>query len=125
LTGGIFLDKILKQSLLYDFYGEMLTPHQKLIYEDFVLNDLSLGEIAALQNISRQGVFDIIKRCDRKLRLYEEKLNLIEKFNHAKQRVEKISQCAKGIQDVCSGQCKIEEYVENILRITDEIIEDL
>ncbi len=39
------MDKILKQALLYDFYGELLTEHQKSIYEDFVLNDYSLSEI--------------------------------------------------------------------------------
>lgn len=119
------MEKILEQSLLYDFYGEMLTFHQKMIYEDFVLNDLSLGEIADLQNISRQGVFDIIKRCNRKLGMYEEKLHLIEKFNHTKKRAGEISQCAKCIRDNRSVQDKIEEYVEHILRISDEIIEDL
>ena len=45
---------IFKSSLLYDFYGELLTEHQKEIYEDFILNDLSLGEIAQDRGISRQ-----------------------------------------------------------------------
>ena len=49
------MDKILEQALLYDFYGELLTAHQKEIYEQFVLDDLSLGEIAADAGISRQG----------------------------------------------------------------------
>lgn len=119
------MDEILKQSLLYDFYGEMLTPHQKIIYEDFVLNDLSLGEIADLQKISRQGVFDIIKRCDKKLANYEEKLQLINKFNHTKKRVEKISQCAEGILDNYSDQDMIKGYAEDIIHISDKIIEDL
>ena len=39
------MDKMLKQALLFDFYGELLTEHQKSIYEDFVLNDYSLSEI--------------------------------------------------------------------------------
>ena len=51
------MDKILKQALLYDFYGELLTEHQKSIYEDFVLNDYSLSEIGEDRNISRQGVY--------------------------------------------------------------------
>ena len=50
---------IFKSSLLYDFYGELLTEHQKEIYEDFILNDLSLGEIAQDRGISRQGVHDL------------------------------------------------------------------
>ena len=40
------MNEILEQSLLYDFYGELLNDHQKEIYEQFVLEDLSLGEIA-------------------------------------------------------------------------------
>ena len=47
------MDKILEQALLYDFYGELLTAHQKEIYEQFVLDDLSLGEIAADRKSTR------------------------------------------------------------------------
>ena len=56
------MDKILRQSLLYDFYGELLTEHQKSIYEDVVMNDLSYSEVARLNGISRQGIYDLIKR---------------------------------------------------------------
>ena len=59
------MDELLKQALLYDFYGELLTDHQKEIYEQFILEDLSLGEIARDAGISRQGVHDLVKRCDR------------------------------------------------------------
>ena len=58
----------------------MLTEHQKAIYEDVVFNDLSLSEIAKEKGISRQGVHDMIKRCDRILNGYEEKLGLVGKF---------------------------------------------
>ena len=50
------MDEILKQTLLYDFYGELLTKHQKEIYEQAVLEDYSLSEIARDAGISRQGV---------------------------------------------------------------------
>lgn len=50
------MESIIKQSLLYDFYGELLTEHQRTVYEDAVFNDMSLGEIAEEQGISRQGV---------------------------------------------------------------------
>ncbi len=74
------MEKIVQQRLLYDFYGELLTEHQRQIYEDVVFNDLSLSEIAEEQGISRQGVHDLVKRCDRILDGYEEKLGLIRKF---------------------------------------------
>jgi hypothetical protein len=79
------MEKILEEALLYDFYGELLTEHQKLVYEDFVLNDLSLSEIAEDRQISRQGVYDIVKRCRKQLQGYEDKLHLIEKFVHTKE----------------------------------------
>ena len=74
------LEQIEYRSMLYDFYGELLTQHQKNIYEDAVFNDLSLGEIADEQGISRQGVHDLIKRCDKILNDYEDKLHLVGKF---------------------------------------------
>ena len=84
------MEKIVEQGLLYDFYGELLTDHQKAIYEDVVINDMSLSEIAREQGISRQGVHDMIKRCDRILNGYEEKLGLVEKFLKTKKMVEEI-----------------------------------
>ncbi len=72
------MEKIGQQVLLYDFYGELLTEHQRSVYEDVVLNDLSLGEIAEQRGITRQGVHDLIRRCDRILASYEEKLHLVE-----------------------------------------------
>ena len=46
------MESIIKQSLLYDFYGELLTEHQRTVYEDAVFNDMSLGEIAEEQGIA-------------------------------------------------------------------------
>ena len=64
------MNGLLEQALLYDFYGELLTEHQKEIYEKFVLEDLSLSEIADDAGISRQGVHDVLKRCNNILEGY-------------------------------------------------------
>jgi len=88
------MEKIVEQGLLYDFYGELLTEHQRHIYEDVVFNDMSLSEIAEEQGISRQGVHDLVKRCDKILSGYEEKLKLIQKFNQTKKMVEEIKELA-------------------------------
>ena len=64
-----------------------MTEHQKQVYEDAVYNDLSLSEIAETYGISRQGVHDLIKRCDKLLQGYEDKLHLIERFGKAKETV--------------------------------------
>ena len=88
------MEKIVEQGLLYDFYGELLTEHQRNIYEGVVFNDMSLSEIAEEQGISRQGVHDLVKRCNKTLAGYEEKLKLVEKFNQTKQMVEEIKELA-------------------------------
>ena len=84
------MEKIVEQALLYDFYGELLTDHQKQVYEDVVFNDLSLSEVAEDRGISRQGVHDMIKRCNRILQDYEEKLGLVEKFVKTQEKVQEI-----------------------------------
>ena len=64
------MKKIVEQGLLYDFYGELLTEHQREIYEAAVYNDMSLTEIADENGISKQGVHDLIKRCTNTLQGY-------------------------------------------------------
>ncbi len=81
------MEKIVRQSLLYDFYGELLTNHQKNIYEEVVMNDMSYSEIGRIYGISRQGVYDMIKRCDKILEDYEAKLKLVEKFVNAREKI--------------------------------------
>ena len=81
------MEKIVEQTLLYDFYGELLTEHQRRIYEDVVFNDYSLSEVAQELGISRQGVHDNLKRCSRILEDYEEKLHLVEKFVSIREKI--------------------------------------
>ena len=104
---------IYKSSLLYDFYGELLTQHQKEIYEDFILNDLSLGEIAIERGISRQGVHDLVKRCDKILNGYEEKLHLIQRFSKTKKDVEQI--CHLADSKDADSVSRIKEIAQEIL----------
>lgn len=84
------MEKLVEQGLLYDFYGELLTEHQREIYEDAVFQDMSLSEIAEEHGISRQGVHDLIKRCDKLLLGYEKKLHLMERFSRIKEKIEQI-----------------------------------
>ena len=88
----IQMNVLLEQALLYDFYGELLTDHQKEIYEQFVLEDLSLSEIAESAGISRQGVHDLVKRCNKILEGYEAKLHLVDKFLSVKEKVQQMNE---------------------------------
>ena len=89
------MEKFVEQTLLYDFYGELLTEHQRSVYEDVVLNDYSCTEVAQERGISRQGVHDLIRRSDRILEDYEEKLHLVEKFLKIREKVEEIQNAAE------------------------------
>lgn len=84
------MDKLYEETLLYDFYGELLTKRQQEIYEEAVLNDCSLGEVAEEYGISRQGVHDMLKRSSRALHGYEEKLGLVARFLTLKDKAEEI-----------------------------------
>mgnify|MGYP003379181162 CR=1 FL=1 len=114
------MNEILEQTLLYDFYGELLTEHQKEIYEQFVLDDLSLGEIAEAEGISRQGVHDLIKRCNKTLESYEEKLHLVEKFLSIREKISQID-CLLESCDAVNTQ----QVLNGIREISAEIIEEL
>jgi len=81
LTGKVrAMDDLGYKTMLYDFYGNMMTKRQKEVYEEYYLNDLSLGEIAQKLNISRAAVHDNIKRSEKALENYEQSLGLIHQF---------------------------------------------
>ena len=123
LIGGVILEKIVRQSLLYDFYGELLTEHQKSIYEDVVMNDMSYSEIARLNGISRQGVYDMIKRCDKILEEYESKLLLVEKFVRAKEKASSIKEKI-GLLKQFNKDESLEELILDIDKKTTELLEE-
>ena len=107
------MEEKLEQAYLYDFYGELLTEHQQRVYEDAVYNDMSLSEIAGEQGISRQGVHDMIKRCNKTLEEYEQKLHLVEKFLNIRAQVKQIRVLAQ------------EYHSDEIANISNEILEEL
>lgn len=86
------MEKIYQEALLFDFYGELLTDRQREIFEEAVLNDYSLSEIAEERGISRQGVFDLVRRAGKTLEGYEEKLRLVRRFLEIRRKVEQIQE---------------------------------
>lgn len=116
----IKVNEILRQALLYDFYGELLTEHQKEIYRQYVMEDLSLSEIAKEAGISRQGVHDLIKRCDQALAGYEEKLHLVERFMSIQKKVKRIDDLLTGYEEGTAEKVFLE-----VRKLSGEIIEEL
>ncbi len=113
------MEKIFEQGLLYDFYGELLTPHQRSIYEDAVFNDMSLGEIAEERGISRQGVHDLIKRCDKILQGYESKLHLVARFAKAKEAVREIVELTQ------AESTGVQERMARIRQLSEDLMKEL
>ena len=111
--GGQQMEKFVEQTLLYDFYGELLTERQQQIYESVVLEDYSLSEVAEELGISRQGVHDMIKRCNHTLEEYEGKLHLVEKFIRIRDQIRRIRRLAE--------ECQAREITD----ISNEILEEL
>ena len=117
------MDDILKATLLYDFYGELLTDKQKMIFEYYHLDDCSLTEIGDDLGISRQAVRDLLKRTENILLGYEEKLKLVEKFGVHKQAVRDIKSLVQEIEKDCIKDSHIIEKIEKIKEIADEILD--
>ena len=105
---------------LYDFYGELLTEHQKQIYEDVVLGDLSFSEVAEDRGISRQGVHDLVRRCNKILNDYEAKLHLVEKFVVIREKVSQIHELVREKDTIDQ-----EELLGRLEAISNEILEEL
>lgn len=80
-------------NFLFDFYQALLTDKQRSYMQLYYLDDLSLGEIAESYGISRQAVYDNIRRTEAMLEEYEAKLELFHKFKKRQQITEKLSKC--------------------------------
>ncbi|WP_035778956.1 YlxM family DNA-binding protein [Butyrivibrio sp. MC2013] len=112
------VEKLVEQGLLYDFYGELLTDHQREVYENLVYNDMSLNEIADEYGISKQGVHDLIRRCTAAMEGYEKKLRMIERFRAIKSAAEEIDR-------VLDTENLSESDKDELRRLSGLIIEEL
>ncbi len=103
------MDDIIERGRLYDYYGGLLTEHQRQIYEAVVYNDMSLSEIAQEYDISRQGVHDLIRRCDKMLKRYEDSLGLIARTGSVIDKLDRI--------DAYTDDERIKAVTEEIRRL--------
>ena len=117
-----YMEKNVYRGLLFDFYGELLTEHQKQIYSDHILNDLSYTEIGLNEGISRQAVFDLIKRCDGILEDYERKLKLVEKFLETNDRISRIHELSEELMKSTDDE-ELKKKISEIENISKDIYE--
>lgn len=124
------MNRIVRQTLLYDFYGMLLTEHQQKAYEAVVMEDLSYAELARLENISRQGAYDMIRRCDRQLEEYERQLQLVSRFLNMKEELRKIGEDAELVRNQLAEpdqypDGKPDQILERIISRCDRLRETL
>ena len=102
------------KSLLYDFYGGLLTQKQRTCYEMHYMDDLSLAEIAAEMNITPQAVADVLKRSLKRMQECEDELGILKKFEEQRN-------CAKEINMLLSTVDRIGGNIEEINTLTGSI----
>ena len=114
------MPKNLEISILLDYYGQMLTEKQREVAQLYYNEDLSLAEIAAQEDISRQGVYDAVHRAQRQLADYEARLGLLARYRRITQGLER---CRAMLDDVrASGEG--EEALARVKRALDALIAD-
>ena len=114
MTRGVLrlLEKTMRLNYLFDFYQSLLTPKQQEYMSMYYLEDLSLVEISELANVSRQAIYDNIKRTEAILESYEQKLLLYEKF-------EKRTDLLKKLETIVNEQNMSDEVRELIHQLTE------
>lgn len=100
-------DETVYRTMLFDFYGELLTEKQRMYFDLHYNEDYSLSEIAEMTGISRQGVWDIIKRAEETLRSTEEKTGLIGRFRETQAAIGEIEAALAALCGQLEGETKV------------------
>lgn len=112
-----------RMTMLFDFYGEILTERQKEFYDLYYNEDLSLGEIAENYGITRQGVRDVIMRAEATLTELEDKTGLIKRFHAMREQLEQLSQAARELASLTAryDDIRLTDVSHRILQITEDL----
>ncbi len=99
-------DETLRKTMLFDYYGELLTEKQRLYYDLHYNEDYSLAEIAEQNGTSRQAVWDIIRRAEQTLSEFEEKTGLIRRADERRQELGRISSELARLKAMTTGEAQ-------------------
>lgn len=106
-------------TMLYDFFGELLTDKQREYFEYYFSDDLSLSEISGLTGVSRQGVRDVLVRAERLLREYEEKTGVVRRFLDLNTGLRELSADAERLCRMTEGEANA--LARRLLRGLDDL----
>ena len=110
-----------RMTMLFDFYGELLTDRQKEFFDLYYNEDLSLSEIAENEGISRQGVRDVIVRAEAAMQEIEDKTSLIRRFEQFRGHLNAICDAAEEIRTLNYRQYEDSRLTELTDKITAEV----
>ena len=116
-----------RMTMLFDFYGELLTDRQKEFFDLYYNEDLSLAEIAENYGITRQGVRDVIVRAEAYLTEIEDKTGLIRRFHTMQDQLKEVAACAvqiRAINDARLNDRELEDLAQRIQSLTDILIQE-
>ena len=116
-------EKMIEISMLYDFYGQLLTAKQQELLKLYHEDNYSLSEIAEEYGISRQGVHDAVKKAEKALHEYESKLGLISKFTATEDAIARIDGEIDRLLAENSRNDQLTAKLNNIKSIIDTINE--
>ena len=118
--GGLLKNQTYRMTMLFDFYGELLTDRQKEFFDLYYNEDLSLAEIAENAGISRQGVRDVIVRAEAVMQEVEDKTGIIRRFEAQRPHLDAIEAAAEQIRTINYRQYEDSRLTELADRITAE-----
>jgi predicted DNA-binding protein YlxM (UPF0122 family) len=113
-----------RMTMLYDFYGELLTDRQKEFFDLYYNEDLSLAEIAENYGISRQGVRDVIVRAEGVMTEMEDKTGIIKRFHLMQGQLSSISQDLDKIMAI-NGDKYFDRELDSLARQVKETVEQM
>ena len=103
----------LEMTLLFDYYGDLLTDRQRMCFDLRHNQDLSLAEIAEELNVSRQGVHDNLSRAEALLRNMEEKTGCVRRDMSCRNAAKTVAAAAQSLAE--HGDVKVVELAQKIL----------
>lgn len=113
------LEKNNRINFLFDFYDTLLTEKQQNVIRYYFQDDYTLGEISALSGISRQAVYEHVKRAETVLEEYESKLHLLEKHHQWIALCETATKCIEQLDS--QGHIPIKEQLLNLLQQMEQL----
>lgn len=118
------VEKLVEVGYLFEFYGKLLTEKQYEVVDLYYIEDLSLQEIGDTMNVTRQGIYDLLKRAEQNLYKFEENLGLIDRYFSNNEKIKRIMYLAEDIE----GNLDIDSNLKNskeIIEITKDILKEI